>query len=161
MLRAQYHGVKNRFFCSAEAYFSKGAQYKELLALMITPADAQPLLISSIAIAYETASIPLPIIADKLAVSLRYTPTKRVTTNTSVFNRNAHSHQPHFSDLFHCITREPMLFVNFSSNRSKLNVCKRTARFNKLSMLLFKERPLRIVPVKSSSTYWRFFSNNR
>ena len=44
-------GVRYLAFCSGVPYFSTGPQYSELLTDMMTPADAQPRLISSMAMA--------------------------------------------------------------------------------------------------------------
>lgn len=55
-----YHGVRNLSFCSLFPYLYTGAQYSELWALMMTPVEAQTRLTSSIAMAYDTASISAP-----------------------------------------------------------------------------------------------------
>ena len=54
------NGVSHSRFCSSVPKLSTGSQYSELFTDMITPVEAQPREISSIAIAYASTSIPVP-----------------------------------------------------------------------------------------------------
>ena len=60
MQRTWVNGVIHFCFCSSVPNLSIPAIYSELLTLMMTPVEAQPREISSIAIAYDKVSKPDP-----------------------------------------------------------------------------------------------------
>ena len=64
------NGVSHCAFCSSEPNLLTGSQYSELLTDMMTPVEAQPREISSIARAYASGSMPAPPYSSGMAMPI-------------------------------------------------------------------------------------------
>mmetsp|Transcript_15033 Transcript_15033/g.33619 ORF Transcript_15033/g.33619 Transcript_15033/m.33619 type:complete len:253 (+) Transcript_15033:752-1510(+) len=86
------NGTSHCCFCCSVPYRSKGSQYRLLLTDMMTPDEAQPREISSIAMAYARESIPVPPYSSGTAIPIN--PRSAIWAICSAGKRCSRSNSP-------------------------------------------------------------------